>query len=531
MKLIWAILRWLLSKIFIIIAIVGVVIILHFLYDQTRFLQEEIQKELQRAEAELTKIAARKVEAESVQRNLRLRLREEQQTLVAAAQSLAIELAGKENERTELLNEISAADRQIAALNYQIEKHQAEKPWFMDWGLRPIDGPKWEAQLKALEASRATIIKTKNGFEQHKRELHKAIALTREQLMQQPQAPDEKLLEAVEKAEKELEQINDLAESTVANKMRLRERSQQFQNFKRRFLELPSVLKNNLARYRWQILWLVIFVLCGPMVWKMFWYFGLAKATSRVRSICLDEEAPAASCEAKACGKTAEIKIDADHPLIARMDWIQQYSPDTVKRTRFLWSFKAPFISYAAGLVDMTEFRLNQPANEATLVLGSSHDPQYHLLRLDLLNHPGFVLKPSMVVAASPSIKIRTRWTLRNLHSWISGRWRHILFHGTGAIFVMGYGSIHAVDTTNGAIRIEDGHVVGFDSRTRFSTVRTETFWPYFKDKTALFDWEFSGYGQVIRQNVLPQAQRKISNPFVKTADSIFNVIGKLLGF
>ena len=83
----------------------------------------------------------------------------------------------------------------------------------------------------------------------------------------------------------------------------------------------------------------------------------------------------------------------------------------------------------------------------------------------------------------------------------MTGQLRYIIFYGTGCIYVEGDGGVNAVEMQPEQFtRVEQPLVMGFDSKLVYSTARTETFWPYFKNRTLLVDDQFSGEGFFFRQ-------------------------------
>ena len=282
-------------------------------------------------------------------------------------------------------------------------------------------------------------------------------------------------------------------------------------------------------RTGWQVLGLTVLVLAGPALWKVVWYYGLAAlATRRPPAQILPADAPGRLRPGPA-GKTLIIPVTAERPLLARMDWVQQYAPGLSKQTRFLFSWRSPFTSFAAGLAEMTELRARAGSPPGEVGLASGTDPHAYLLALELEQHPGVVLKPGAVVAVSGAITLRPRWHLNSLHHWIAGRIRHILFCGTGTVYVAGQGGVE-VCAEREPVVVEEALVLGYDGRAAFATVRTETFWPYFRGKTSLFDYRFAGGHLAVRQTSAPTAVRR-GNPFVRTVDALLNGLGRLLGF
>lgn len=288
-------------------------------------------------------------------------------------------------------------------------------------------------------------------------------------------------------------------------------------------------LRGAVRRTWWQLALVTAVVLAGPALWKVFWYYGLAAvATHRPPARLRRPESPG-TLTAGPRGKSLEVPVTAAQPLVARMNWVQQYTPDLAKRTRFMFDWRSPFTSYAAGLAEMTEFSAQGERETGQVLLNAGDDPHAHLLALQLDQHPGVVLKPGSVVAVAGAIRLQPRWHLGSLHHWIAGRVRHIMFCGTGVVYVGGTGGVDLCALTAPVI-IEEALVLGYDSRAAFATVRTETFWPYFRDRTSLFDYRFEGGQPAIRQTTATTAVRQ-GNSFVRTVDAVLNGIGRLLGF
>lgn len=291
---------------------------------------------------------------------------------------------------------------------------------------------------------------------------------------------------------------------------------------------LPGTVKKALFATWKQIAVVVAFFLVGPLGWKALWYYGFAGWAGRASAVRLSsEEAGSVACVGT--GKVIEVEVSGDRPLVTRMDWLQQYSPDLTKRTRFLFSWRAPFISFAAGLAEMTEIRVRDAGTPGRVLLTAASDPNAYLIALELRDHPGVVLKPGAVVALAGDVRLRTQWHLGSLHHWIAGRIRHIQFCGTGTVYVAGSAGVELCAAEQPVV-IEEALVLGYDSRATFATVRTETFWPYYRDKTSLFDYRFEGGQVAIRQTASAADARANANPFTRAIESVLNGIGKLLG-
>jgi len=328
------------------------------------------------------------------------------------------------------------------------------------------------------------------------------------------------------------------AEAAVATARNTRDRAKSLYEGARERLtvlegQIDTTFENLIliARKTWWTIAVAIGVfLFGPLVWKGFWYYGIAPLAERSPPMhVLPADVPG-TCMATGSGKVLEILVEPDAPLLTRMEWLQQYSPTLAKRTRFLLDWRFPFISYASGLREMTEVRVRpgQPGDRA--VLTSAEDPNAYLVAVELKNHPGIVLKPGVVVAIRGDIVLQSRWRLGSVHGWISGRLRHILFTGTGTLYLTGHGGLEW-HTSDSPVVVEEALVLGYDGRAAFATARTETFWPYFRNRTSLFDYRFPGGQGFVRQTAAPVGTRTRSNPFMRTVDAVLNSVGKVLGF
>jgi uncharacterized protein (AIM24 family) len=297
--------------------------------------------------------------------------------------------------------------------------------------------------------------------------------------------------------------------------------------------QVDTTLENLLQTARktwWTIAAAIAVFLFGPLAWKAAWYYGIAPIAERSPPMhVLPVDAPG-TCETVASGKVLEVRVEPDAPLLTRMEWLQQYAPNLAKRTRFLLDWRFPFISYASGLREMTEVRVRTGQSADRAVLTSAEDPNAYLVAVRLHNHPGIVLKPGVVVAIQGAISIQSRWRLGSVHAWISGRLRHILFTGTGTLYLTGHGGLDW-HTTDAPVVVEEALVLGYDGRAAFATARTETFWPYFRNRTSLFDYRFPGGQGFVRQTAAPAGARTRANPFMRTVDAIFSSVGKVLGF
>lgn len=229
---------------------------------------------------------------------------------------------------------------------------------------------------------------------------------------------------------------------------------------------------------------------------------------------------------------------------------------------------KHAFTSYAAGLVTLTCFEgAKRPPDRPVTIAGTGegHTNAY-ILRLDLENHPGFVVRPRHVVGIQDAgdLTVRARWRFR-LMSLLRWQIRYWVFEGTGSLYFVGYGGAfpHTVPSTipsddgqslvesshedthandhasvveqpsktvdRGSVeRLNDALVMGWDTRLDIGIARNEN-WLHvaFLKRDAMFESSFIGSGIYLTTN---SVERKASDPAGRFLEAILNVIGKLAG-
>jgi uncharacterized protein (AIM24 family) len=211
------------------------------------------------------------------------------------------------------------------------------------------------------------------------------------------------------------------------------------------------------------------------------------------------------------------------------MYYINQYDRNLDRRTRLFWKWSAPFISYVSGLVELTEFTAKNKDEDGTVVLSPKAEGNY-ITAIQLQQHSGIVIHPAYIIGISGSIQLRTQWVW-SLHSWLIGQHRYIIFYGTGKLYLEGRGGIYVMETSPAKTSVESQLLIGFDSQLAYSTIRTETFWPYFRNKISLIDNQFSGKGVFLRQAVAPVKKIAPLERNFQFISNLVSIIGKFFGF
>jgi uncharacterized protein (AIM24 family) len=274
---------------------------------------------------------------------------------------------------------------------------------------------------------------------------------------------------------------------------------------------------------------IILFVLFASPLWKILCFFGFARLAEKVPPIQLTEPTISENILYKNAEKTIAVKVDSYNPLWIRMDYMNQYDRNLARRTRLFWKWSAPFISYVSGLVELTEFTAKNKDEDGTVVLSPKAEGNY-ITAIQLQQHSGVVIHPAYIIGISGSIQLRTQWVW-SLHSWLIGQHRYIIFYGTGKLYLEGRGGIYVMETSPAKTSVESQLLIGFDSQLAYSTIRTETFWPYFRNKISLIDNQFSGKGVFLRQAVAPVKKIAPLERNFQFISNLVSIIGKFFGF
>lgn len=285
------------------------------------------------------------------------------------------------------------------------------------------------------------------------------------------------------------------------------------------------VVDQFLRSWKW-LLAIAVLVLFLPPVLRLLAYFVLMPLVKRLHNpihLAAGSEAANPTLRLGTAVRILPLQLAEGEVLHARSEHVRPVR-GTVKG-RLLYDWSAPFISFAAGLYGLSRITGDAEGTEATLA--TPDEPNAYLMRIDFHDHPGVVMRPRHVIGVlgRPELTTRWRWGIQALATW---QVRYVLFAGTGSLIVQGHGDVAATTPGDRATRMEQNLVMGFDSRLNVSVNRTEVFWPYLWGKTPLVDDEFIGSHPLVWQKSSTSGP---GNPITKVFNSIFQAIGKLLGF
>ena len=286
------------------------------------------------------------------------------------------------------------------------------------------------------------------------------------------------------------------------------------------------------------LLFTICLVLLTPPLWLVFMYYGVAALIEKfppIRIELKDDDGSRKPIFHRAA-RSITFSIPEGRKFYLRAqggDWGKERR-NAICRTKFMWRWTAPLVSVAADLVELLAYRSEPGAEESGQIkLTSPKDDEMYIQQIELNGGPGLVLTPRHVIGLTDDVEVRTVWSFK-LHNLISMRLRHIVFFGTGTIFIIGGRGIDVqrIESGSPAIhKIEDGVLVGYVPGAAYSLCRTQTFWAYFRGMTSLLDYKLCG-GTFLTQNLVGRNEKEVlGSGLDRFLSVLLNGIGKLLGF
>ncbi|MTB87051.1 hypothetical protein H9L21_08210 [Aeromicrobium senzhongii] len=281
---------------------------------------------------------------------------------------------------------------------------------------------------------------------------------------------------------------------------------------------------------RWMLVWpwlvkIAAIVLLVPLLLRTFNYFVfmplLVRAHKPFQLAGTDHDG--ARLLVGPAERTLRVSLSPSDLLSARSVHMRPVSGPA--SGRLLYDWRAPAVSYAAGLHGLTQLTGDEQGADATLA--APDNPDAYLMRIDFENHPGLSIRPRHVVGVigNPQLRSRWKWGIHALATW---QVRYVLFTGTGSLIIEGTGDVIADVPGARPKRIEQNLVMGFDTRLTVGITRTTVFWPYLAGRTPLVDEAYTGDHPIFWQKSTSDGT---SNPLGKVFNSIFSSLGKVFGF
>lgn len=258
-------------------------------------------------------------------------------------------------------------------------------------------------------------------------------------------------------------------------------------------------------------LWTLAGIIAAPFVIKAFLYFVLAPMISRARPVKIIPDASGDTLASSSHVSTS-IELSPGDELIVHSSYLQAAGAGPGKKTLWIFSWRMPFTSIAAGLYAMVAVR-NRSAENTQVTVSPKADLFDKVCDVQIPENGAMVIYPrsliGMVLKKGQSPQITRRWNF-SLHSWITFQFRYIIIHGPARLLIKGCRGVRAQAVTPTTPSMQDQlATLGFTANLSYSGVRCETFLDYLLGRDELFNDCFSdAHGYYLTEEV-PNVNRK----------------------
>ena len=245
-------------------------------------------------------------------------------------------------------------------------------------------------------------------------------------------------------------------------------------------------------------------VLLLPYAIRLLCFFVLAPLAERRGAVRLAPEARSGVIVTEgASAPSIDLRLTKGEELLVRQDFLQSRPSVSQARTRWLLDWRHPLTSLASGMSFLT--RLTGDGRAFTI--SPSRDPVAEVRAISIPDGAACALRPRAIAAiAQPRdrpVRVTSHWRLFSLHAWLTGRLRHLVFHGPARIALVGGRGVRVEAAEDGRV-FEPDQLAGFSTDLAYSAARTETFWPYFLGRESLLKERVAGGGTLLVEEAPP---------------------------
>ena len=163
-----------------------------------------------------------------------------------------------------------------------------------------------------------------------------------------------------------------------------------------------------------------------PLVVSLLVYFVIAYFVEKSAPITALKKAPeTVNIDLKKSKAALTAELFANQHLYLRGGW-KGASCGMNARTKFMWKWSAPLVTFAADLFELIDF---SPEEEKGEIIITSPLPDFYIGEITLNDNSAIVIRPRFLVGVTDNIKIKTVWSLK-LHNIFSGKIRQIILYG-----------------------------------------------------------------------------------------------------
>lgn len=263
---------------------------------------------------------------------------------------------------------------------------------------------------------------------------------------------------------------------------------------------------------------------------KALFYFVLAPMATRLQPVCLDRhDSGLVASGAIVSAVSQTVRLGADEILLVLPDYLQSSPALSENRTKWLMDWSYPWTSLVSGMIALSAIRTK---DGAPLVLSASEDPLSEIAMITLPRGSAMVFQPRALVgviySAAAPLRITPHWRLGSMHAWLTLQLRYLVFHGPATLVVKGSRGVRVEPAGQGRL-ISQASTLGFSAGVDYSTVRCQTFFPFYQGKTALLQDRFEGASGYYVYDETPRGGQKknfVERGLEGFSDAVLKVFG-----
>ncbi|MES2318949.1 MAG: hypothetical protein V4631_15830 [Pseudomonadota bacterium] len=269
---------------------------------------------------------------------------------------------------------------------------------------------------------------------------------------------------------------------------------------------------------------------------KAMFYFVLAPLATKLKPIRLDRNDSGQigtrdddDALRIASAVSQALRLDLDEQLLVLPDYVQSSPAASDNRTKWMLDWSRPWTCLIAGMVGLTAIRTK---NGEPVVLSASEDPMSEIALITLPAGSAMVFQPRCLVGVvyrvDTPLRISAHWRLGSMHAWLTLQLRYLIFHGPATLIVKGSRGVRVEPAGQGRL-ISQSSSLGFSANVDYSTVRCETFYPFYQGKTALLQDRFEGSTGYYVYDETPRGGKR-GNFFERGLEGLSDAVLKIFG-
>jgi hypothetical protein len=273
---------------------------------------------------------------------------------------------------------------------------------------------------------------------------------------------------------------------------------------------------------------------------KAMFFYVLAPLATRRKPICLapdssgelvgrDDTGLTGGPPALSSAVSQSLRLAPDEELLVLPDYVQSSPASAQSRTKWLLDWSCPWTSLISGMYGLTAMRIK---GGEPVVVSASDDPLAELALICLPSGSSMVFQPrgmaGVLYNTATPLKITRHWRLGSMHAWLTLQLRYLVFHGPATLIVHGSRGVRVEPAGRGRL-ISQASTLGFSANVAYSTIRCETFFPFYQGKTALLQDRFEGESGYYVYDETPRGGKK-SNFVERGLEGFSDAVLKVFG-